>query len=76
MIISTSCAIFLAVGQALFEDRLNVSLARVADPHDISRIIEAGASNVREAVRTSDLPAVLDGYSTAVTQVFVSHALS
>ncbi|KAF1964989.1 MFS general substrate transporter [Bimuria novae-zelandiae CBS 107.79] len=70
------CAIFLAVGQAVFEDRLSVNLSKVVDPDVISRVIEAGASNVREAVGDSDLPAVLDAYNTAVTQVFVSHSPS
>jgi ABC-type methionine transport system permease subunit len=72
MIISTSCAIFLAIGQAVFQERLVTNLAEVVPPNTIDKIISVGVTNLRDVVTNVDLPKVLAAYSNSVTEVFVS----
>lgn len=69
--ISTSCAVFLSIGQAVFTDRLSIELSRVVPADVVSKVASVGATSVRSVVSVSDLPAVLQAYSNAVTQVFV-----
>jgi ABC-type methionine transport system permease subunit len=71
-IISTSCAIFLAIGQAVFDRRLIVNLSQVVDSDTTQKIISVGATRVRDVVSAVELPAVLEAYSSSATQVFVS----
>ena len=69
--ISTSCAVFLSIGQTLFNARLSTNLSQLV-PAAVARKVESvGATSVRSVVSAGDLPAVLQAYSTAVTQVFV-----
>jgi hypothetical protein len=72
MIISTSCAIFLAVGQAVFENRLISNLGQVLDKGAVEDIMAAGVTGLRKAVDSRDSAAVLREYSHSITQVFVS----
>lgn len=76
MIISTSCAIFLAIGQAVFEDRLKGNLSQVVDSGITQQVLSVGATRVREVVSAIDIPAVIGAYSNSVAQVFVSVAPS
>ncbi|PVH97412.1 MFS general substrate transporter [Periconia macrospinosa] len=69
-IMSTSCAIFLGIGQAVFEDRLNYHLSRAVDTEIAQKIISVGATRVREVIGTADLAVILGTYSRAITQVF------
>lgn len=70
-VISASCAVFLAVGQAVFQDRLLSNLSQVVPAHVTNAVISVGATSVRLVVSTQDLASVLRAYSDAVTQVFV-----
>ncbi|KAI2627379.1 MFS general substrate transporter [Hypomontagnella submonticulosa] len=69
-IISTSCAIFLAVGQAVFQRNLVSNLSSVVSSDTIDKIVSAGATNLQSVVNASDLHSVIDAYSKSVTQVF------
>ncbi|CAI6331424.1 unnamed protein product [Periconia digitata] len=69
-IISTSCAIFLGIGQAVFDDRLIVNLAEAVDSEVVHQVISVGATRVREVTSDVDFAAVLKAYSSAATQVF------
>ena len=69
--ISTSCAVFLSIGQTLFNDRLSINLSQVVPADVVTKIMSVGATSVRSVVSASDLSAVLQAYSKAVTQVFV-----
>ncbi|PYI10684.1 hypothetical protein BO78DRAFT_414321 [Aspergillus sclerotiicarbonarius CBS 121057] len=68
-VISASCAIFLAVGEAVFHARLEQNLAHVISSSLAKHVIAAGASGVRSIVPADDLPVVISAYSSAVTQV-------
>ncbi|KAI0377086.1 MFS general substrate transporter [Hypomontagnella monticulosa] len=69
-IISTSCAIFLAIGEAVFQRNLAVYLSEVTTPDIVQDIISGGATNIGSVVNAADLPAIINAYSKAVTQVF------
>ena len=69
--ISTSCAVFLSIGQAVFADRISINLSQVVPADVVSKVVSVGATSIRSVVSASDLPAVLQAYSNAVTQVFV-----
>ena len=69
--ISTSCAIFLSIGQTLFNARLSTDLSHVVPADVVTRVVSVGATSVRSVVGANDLPAVLQAYSKTVTQVFV-----
>lgn len=73
-VISASCAIFLAVGQAVFQERLAVGLIQVVSPEVVKEILSVGATGIRSIIDAEDLPAVIEAYSKATTQVFVSFA--
>lgn len=72
MVISTSCAIFLAVGQALFQQRLMINLSTVVDDEVVKKVISAGATSLGSVVEPSQLSRVIREYSNAITDVFVS----
>ncbi|KAK7985485.1 hypothetical protein PG988_003107 [Apiospora saccharicola] len=76
MIISTSCAIFLAAGQALFQQRLIVNLSTVVEDDVVKKVISAGATNLGSVVEPSQLPLVIREYSNAITDVFYIPAAS
>jgi hypothetical protein len=71
-VVSATCAIFLALGQTIFQDRLTSHLSGKVPSELIDRILDSGATNIRSFVNLSDLPTVLEGYSKSITQVFVS----
>lgn len=73
-IIATSCAIFNAVGQAVFQTRLQVNLSGVVPGDLIDKIIKAGSTDIRMLVEPSDLRSVIAQYSKSITEVFVSHS--
>lgn len=75
-IISASCAIFLAIGEAIFQARLAKNLTHVVPSALVEQIVSVGATSVRSVVPTNDLPAVIVAYSKAVTQVFVRLPIS
>ncbi|KAI1270277.1 major facilitator superfamily domain-containing protein [Xylariaceae sp. FL1019] len=69
-IISTSCAVFNAVGQTVFQTQLQADLSRVVSPATVKQIIDAGVLNFDALVDTNDLPMVINAYSKAITSVF------
>ena len=71
-VISTSCSIFMAIGQAVFQRQLQVNLGGVIPSHLVDSIIDSGVTTVASQVDSSELPAVIERYSLSVTQVFVS----
>ncbi|KAI1207107.1 MFS general substrate transporter [Annulohypoxylon truncatum] len=75
-IISTSCAIFMAIGQTVFQQRLQVNLGDVVSGNVVQEIINSGVTNVRSLVGASELPVVIQKYSKSVTQVFYIPAIS
>lgn len=71
-VISTSCAIFLAIGQTVFQGRLQANLSTVVSNDVVDEIINSGVTKVGSLVDASELPTVIQKYSLSVTQVFVS----
>lgn len=71
-IISMSCAIFIAIGQAIFQRQLQSNLGSVVGEDVVNEIINSGVTDISSLVSTSDLPMVIQKYSLSVTQVFVS----
>lgn len=72
MFVSTSCSIFLALGQLAFQQRLNTNLSAVVSPSVAQKVISAGATNFRSVLPASaDVRATVDAYGKSVTQAFV-----
>ncbi|KAI2619591.1 MFS general substrate transporter [Hypoxylon sp. NC1633] len=69
-IISTSCTIFTAIGQAVFQRRLMANLSDIVPPEVVRDIISAGATNLGSVVDPAVLPTVIQEYGKSVTQVF------
>jgi hypothetical protein len=77
MFVSTSCSIFLAIGQAIFQKRLEVNLSAILPSTLVEEIVSAGATNFQSLVPPSvNLSSVVEAYSRSITQVFVSNGLS
>lgn len=72
MFVSTSCSVFLALGQLIFQKRLETNLSAVVTSDLVQKVISAGATNFRALVPDSELTAVVKAYGKACTQVFVS----
>ncbi|OTA98358.1 hypothetical protein M426DRAFT_113543 [Hypoxylon sp. CI-4A] len=71
MIVSTSCSVFLAIGQLVFQKRLNTNLSIVVPPNVVTDVVSAGATNFRSVLPASaDVSAVVQAYSKSVSQVF------
>ncbi|KAI0477870.1 MFS general substrate transporter [Xylariaceae sp. FL0804] len=75
-IISSSCAIFLAIGQTVFQKRLQVNLASVIPETTVDEIIGSGVTSLDQLVGPSVLPTVIKQYSKSVTQVFFIPAVT
>lgn len=71
-VISTSCAVFMAVGQTVFNQRLKANLSNSLSQGVVEEIIDSGVTSLRSLVSASDLPVVINEYSESVTQVWVS----
>lgn len=71
-IISMSCAIFVAIGQAVFQGQLQSNLGPVVGEDAVKNIINSGVTDISSLVSASALPTVMEKYSLSVTQVFVS----
>ena len=68
-----SGAIFIAVGQAVLQNKLVKNL-QAAFPNgglDATKISTVGATQLRSLVSQKDLPAVLVAYNSALTRVFL-----
>ncbi|ROV99110.1 hypothetical protein VMCG_06591 [Cytospora schulzeri] len=75
-VISTSCAIFMAIGQTVFQKQLQVNLGAVVSDDVVNEIINSGVTNVATLVDAAELPAVIGKYSLSVTQVFYIPAVT
>ncbi|KAI1409702.1 MFS general substrate transporter [Hypoxylon sp. FL1857] len=75
-IISTSCAVFMAIGQTVFLKRLQVNIGAVAPESVVNEIINSGVTDVASLVDAVELPIVIQKYSLSVTQVFYIPAVS
>ncbi|KAI1373132.1 MFS general substrate transporter [Hypoxylon crocopeplum] len=69
-IISTSCAIFTAIGQTVFQKRLMSNLEAIVAPDVVNDIISAGATNLGSVVDSTLLPTIIQQYGKSITQVF------
>ena len=69
--ISTSCAVFLAIGQSVIISRLGSELSSVLPANTVEAVISMGATNFRSILDNSVLPGVINAYSKATTQVWV-----
>ncbi|KAF7863966.1 hypothetical protein EAF04_006931 [Stromatinia cepivora] len=67
--ISTSCAVFLAIGQAVFQECLQTNLSEVVSPDVVNAVISVGANSFWTVVSKADLQAVIRAYSDSATQV-------
>ncbi|KAI1113353.1 major facilitator superfamily domain-containing protein [Nemania sp. NC0429] len=75
-IISMSCAIFIAIGQAIFQRQLQNNLGSVVDGDVVKEIINSGVTDLTSLVSASELPTVIQKYSLSVTQVFYIPAVA
>lgn len=71
-IISTSCAVFMTIGNAVFESQLRSNLTHIVPRPIVDRLISAGATNINTVVTATELPAVILQYSKSITRIFVS----
>lgn len=74
--LSATCAIFLAIGQTVFQDRLAANLSHKVSPDLVEKLLASGATNIRSFVPADELPTVIDGYGKSVAQVFVRISIS
>jgi hypothetical protein len=75
-IISTSCAVFMGIGQAVFEKRLELNLESSVSKDIAQQIISAGATDVRSLIGpndTNELPIIINQYSKSISEIWVSH---
>lgn len=69
--ISASCAIVLAIGEAVFQTQLKKELAHVACSAVVNVAISAGALGWRFIVFSAEISVVISAYNSALTGVFV-----
>ncbi|KUI56677.1 Putative HC-toxin efflux carrier TOXA [Cytospora mali] len=75
-VISTSCAIFMAIGQTVFQKQLEVNLSAVVPDDIVNKIIDSGVTSLPSLVSAAELPIVIQHYSLSVTQVFYIPAVT
>ncbi|KAI9685959.1 MAG: hypothetical protein M1820_010703 [Bogoriella megaspora] len=75
-IMSAACAIFLSIGQAIFDHRLITELAKVVPRDIVAEVVSVGATNVRSIVSGQGLDMVLRAYSDAITQIWYIPAVA
>ncbi|RDA91790.1 hypothetical protein CP533_2822, partial [Ophiocordyceps camponoti-saundersi (nom. inval.)] len=71
-VISTSCAIFTAIGLAVFQRRFEINVGSVVSRPVVDRILSAGVTDISSLVAPEELSPVMHQYSRSITQVFVS----
>lgn len=69
-IISTSCAIFMAIGQAVFQELLQKNLSPVIPQDTVDKIIDSGVTDLRSLVDPAVLQTVVEKYSLSIRQIF------
>lgn len=68
--LSLGGALFIAVGQNIFTNRLFTSLAANAPTLNPSIVLRTGATSLRDAVGPDSLAGVLFAYNDALTQAY------
>lgn len=63
-------AIFIAIGQKIFENKLHFNLSSEVPAIDAESIIRLGATELNKVVDDANLKVVLEAYSNAITQTF------
>ncbi|KAB8203107.1 major facilitator superfamily domain-containing protein [Aspergillus parasiticus] len=63
-------AIFMSVGQNVFQNQLMRNLATQAPSVDAAKVLQAGATMLRKTVSSDLLPAALGAYNSAITEAF------
>ncbi|PIG69201.1 MFS toxin efflux pump [Aspergillus arachidicola] len=63
-------AIFMSVGQNVFQNQLMRNLATQAPSVDAAKVLQAGATMLRKTVSSDLLPAALRAYNSAITEAF------
>ncbi|KAF9886241.1 hypothetical protein FE257_011854 [Aspergillus nanangensis] len=63
-------AVFVSVGQNVFQNKLRGNLMHDVPSVDVATVMGAGATALRRVVSETDLPAVLQAYSKAITAAF------
>ncbi|KAE8379042.1 major facilitator superfamily domain-containing protein [Aspergillus bertholletiae] len=63
-------AIFMSVGQNVFQNQLMRNLATQAPSVDAAKVLQAGATMLRKTVSSDMLPVALKAYNSAITEAF------
>ncbi|KAK4067257.1 uncharacterized protein Triagg1_7700 [Trichoderma aggressivum f. europaeum] len=69
-------SISIAIGNAIFQNKLPVAIAKYVPAVNVSIIVDAGARDLAKVVLSEDLPGVLTAYSEALVKVFYVPALA
>ena len=69
-------AVYLAVGQAIFEDRLVANLSQIVPPDTVREVLSGGATQLYSIARGQGLSIVINAYSAAITKVFFLPAIA
>ncbi|KAI1130977.1 MFS general substrate transporter [Nemania abortiva] len=75
-VISLSCSIFIAIGQAVFQRQLQSNLGPVVGEDVVRHIINSGVTDLDSLVSASDLPMVIQKYGLSVSQLFYITAVT
>lgn len=65
-----SSAIFLPVGQSVFQNRLVLNLRSIAPDVDSDLVLQSGATSIRDNFPSHELLLVLQAYNQALVQTF------
>ena len=68
--LSLGGALFIAVGQNIFTNRLSTNLVNYAPSLDPSIVLKTGATSLRNAVGPDSLGRVLSAYNDALTNTY------
>lgn len=63
-------SVFVAVGQALLQNRLVLKLKPIIPDVDASTLANGGATSFRAMVSSDQLPAVLDAYNDSIRSIW------
>jgi hypothetical protein len=64
-------AISVSIAQSVFSNTLRKQIPLLTTGVDVEKVINAGATHLREVVTSSQLPGCLEAYSKAVSNAFV-----
>ena len=67
-------AIFLSIGQLIFNSHIGPALMEFAPEVDVEAVLSVGATDFRGVVAPESVAGVVMAYNKAITVVFVSHS--